>query len=120
MIIRTIDASNAWEHGKALSFALIYNQSSLYMGPSSDIQVNPDEVHEAFFFDQKEQVHLYKKDDAWEARIVSETEDDNYQDITYLIANRSFGETFTIREIFAFDEDGQTYRPERRLIDWKG
>ena len=79
-----------------------------------------DELLEARFFDEKQEVRLFRREGVLcAARLVCE-EGDSWIDKTYEVENKDLGEQVTVRHFLAFDEDGQCYISTSCLTGWKG
>lgn len=104
---------------KALPYALIRSLSSVSLGPTPSEPPMLDELLEACFFDEKQEVRLFRREGVLcAARLVCE-EGDSWIDKTYEVENKDLGKQVTVRHFLAFDEDGQCYISTSCLTGWK-
>ena len=116
----TLAINEALAYCKALPYALIRSLSSVSLGPTPGEPPMLDELLEARFFDEKQEVRLFHCNGVlYAARLVFE-EGDSWIDKTYEVENKDLGEQVTVRHFLAFDEDGQCYISTSCLTGWKG
>ena len=106
--------------GMALPYAPVRSLSQVCLGPTPGEPPMLDELLEACFFDEKQEVRLFRREGVLcAARLVCE-EGDSWIDKTYEVENKDLGEQVTVRHFLAFDEDGQCYISTSCLTGWKG
>lgn len=106
--------------GMALPYALVRSLSQVSLGPTPDEPPVLDELLEARFFDEKQEVRLFHCNGVlYAARLVCE-EGDSWIDKTYEVENKDLGGQVTVRHFLAFDEDGQCSVSTSCLAGWKG
>ena len=116
----TLTINEALACCKALPYALIRSLSQVSLGPTPDEPPVLDELLEARFFDEKQEVRLFRREGVMcAARLVCE-EGDSWIDKTYEVVNKDLGEQVTVRHFLAFDEDGQCYISTSCRTGWKG
>lgn len=115
----TLTINEALACCKALPYALIRSLSSVSLGPTPGEPPMLDELLEARFFDEKQEVRLFHCNGVlYAARLVCE-EGDSWIDKTYEVENKDLGKQVTVRHFLAFDEDGQCYISTSCLTGWK-
>lgn len=81
-----------------------------------------DEVQEAYFFNEKSQMHIYLSDDVLEAIVYNETDEDViFVDRRYELAGKfsTIGREVKERNYLEFDDDGQAFVAYSRLVSVK-
>lgn len=81
-----------------------------------------DEVQEAYFFNEKSQMHIYLSDDVLEAIVYNETDEDViFVDRRYELAGKfsNIGREVKERNYLEFDDDGQAFVAYSRLVSVK-
>lgn len=114
-----LEINEALKRGKAKPWCVWYTLSSMYAGKvPEDVSLRED-ITEARFFDQKEEIRIFQTREGWKAAAVS---GDGEKSIvkTYPIRNREYGKNITVSRDLATDEDGQTYVEAVRLSGWEG
>lgn len=109
----------AVKRGLALPFALVRSLSQVTLGPTPET-VALEELLEARFFDQAEEIRVFQGEDSLQAVQLIQEEDDICLEETRTLMNPVFGAEITIGKVVAFDEDGQAYLATTRLTGWKG
>jgi hypothetical protein len=127
---RVLSVETAKREGMALPWALVRQLSSFQMGKTEALSIDWDEVTEVRFFDESKEIRLFERNGELSAAIVSDSEEDkknekNKENVTFRDVQKElghkgqFGSAVTIREYFAYDEDGQLYLAASRLKDWR-
>ena len=116
----TLAVNEALAGGMALPYALVRSLSQVSLGRTPGEPPMLGELLEAWFFDEKQEVRLFRREGVLcAARLVCE-EGDSWIDKTYEVENKDLGEQVTVRHFLAFDEDGQCYISTSCLTGWKG
>lgn len=100
-------------------YALVYGISSVLFDTTESIsEINWDECKEAYFFDEKGQLHIYESDDGLCAVQFCEPEEVKYIDKKYVTAGKykKIAGKIIRREYIDFDEDGQMFIAYTRLV----
>lgn len=112
----------SWEEAKSkvmtYDYALIYYMSSMIFAPITDIvDMNEEECLEAYFFNEKGQLHIYRNEDELTAREFTEEENLTVVEKKYGLANvfKGIGSAVIVREYLESDDDGQMYVAYKRL-----
>jgi hypothetical protein len=121
---RVLSVETAKREGMALPWALVRQLSSFQMGKTEALSIDWDEVTEVRFFDESKEIRLFERNGELSAAIVSDSEEDTenvtFRDVQKKLEHKGqFGSAVTIREYFAYDEDGQLYLAASRLKDWR-
>lgn len=109
----------ALEQGLTLPFALVQSLSCVTLGKTPE-NVDTTELLEARFFDAKEEIRIFRRDDALCAVKLEEEPEDCPLEETYSLDNRRFGGSVTVRHTLRGDEDGQMFVSATRLCGWEG
>lgn len=99
-------------------YGLIYYMSSMVFDRISNIyDIDWEECLEAYFFNEKGQLHIYREDDVLTAREFVETENLTVVEKKYELANsfKGLGSSVVVREYLEPDEDGQMYVAYKRM-----
>ncbi|MCD7826427.1 MAG: hypothetical protein LUH14_10795 [Clostridiaceae bacterium] len=116
-----ISFETAKERTAGYPFALVYMMSEIQFGKKEDIEVNWDEVLEARFFSEREELHLFLCEKERKAVIVEDAVDEtNSTEVltkNYRLSPKFQGEgrELAVREYLSEDEDGQMYVELTRL-----
>jgi len=89
------------------------------MGPTPKA-VDLEELIEARFFNETEEIRLFQGEDGLQAVRLSAEAGDIWLEETRQLMNPVFGSSITLSRNVGFDEDGQAYVAAVRLIGWKG
>lgn len=104
-------------------YALIYEISEMLFDKVEKIsEIYWDEVQEAYFFNEKSQMHIYLSDDVLEAIVYNETDEDvTFVDRRYELAGKfsNIGREVKERNYLEFDDDGQAFVAYSRLVSVK-
>ena len=104
-------------------YALIYEISEMLFDKVEKIsEIYWDEVQEAYFFNEKSQMHIYLSDDVLEAIVYNETDEDViFVDRRYELAGKfsTIGREVKERNYLEFDDDGQAFVAYSRLVSVK-
>lgn len=104
-------------------YALIYEISEMLFDKVGAIsEIYWDEVQEAYFFNEKSQMHIYLSDDVLEAIVYNETDEDvTFVDRRYELAGKfsTIGREVKERNYLEFDDDGQAFVAYSRLVSVK-
>lgn len=113
-----LDIGKALELGGGLPFSLIRSLSSVTLGRTLS-QVGTDELLEARFFSEQEEIRIFRQDGALKAVRLTEEPDDHLLRETYVLENPQFGAEITVAHLLEADEDGQMHITATRLTGWK-
>lgn len=116
----TLAVDAALACGKALPYALVRSLSQVSLGPTPGKLPALDELLEARFFDEKQEVRLFRCNGVLCAAHIICEEDRLWIDKTYGVENKDLGGQVTVRHFLAFDEDGQCSVSTSCLAGWKG
>lgn len=118
MKIEPVEISAAY----TLPFAWIrtYGEVRLGSAPESLCAEELNELIEARFFNDKEEIRIFYKDDTLCATRLAEELEDKYVSSEYILENPKFGSSITVYHCLDTDDDGQTYVRALRLAGWKG
>ena len=104
-------------------YALIYEISEMLFDKVGAIsEICWDEVQEAYFFNEKSQMHIYLRDDVLEATVYNEIDKDvSFVDRRYELAGKfsTIGRKVKERNYLEFDDDGQAFVAYSRLVSVK-
>lgn len=115
----TLTVEDAIRLGTELPYAYITRLSEVTVGPTPDV-FGTGELLEARFFGPDREVRIFRCEDDLCAVMLEDEAGDVYLDKTSRIRRSCFGKTLTLRRYLSFDEDGQAYIAETRLLDWEG
>lgn len=116
----TLTVSEALTFGMTLPYALIRSLSRVSLGPTPGEPPVLDELLEARFFDEKQEVRLFRRSGALCAVRIACDEDSLWIDKTYEIENKDLGGQVAVRHFLVFDKDGQCSISTSSLTGWKG
>jgi hypothetical protein len=129
---RVLSVETAKRDGMALRWALVRQLSSFQMGETEALSssIDWDEVTEVRFFDESKEIRLFERNGELSAAVITDSEEDkknekNKENVTFRDVQKElghkgqFGSAVTIREYFAYDEDGQLYLASSRLKGWE-
>lgn len=117
MKIVPMTSEEAFDRGASLPWVFLRCYSHAFLGETPE-QIDRNEVLEAFFFSEEEEIRIVRADGRLQAARL--TEEGEYVEGSYQISNKQFGERLYIRRSISFDEDGQASFEEPRLCGWKG
>lgn len=118
MKTEVLNKEEALRLGMALPWAFLRCYSEASLGPTPE-QIDPNELLEARFFSEQEEIRLLRLEG--ELRGLRRTEDGGKEiESCFRIANPAFGRTLRTRRSIIFDEDGQAAFTELRLCGWEG
>ena len=113
MKLEQTDVSQAFDQAaleqEGYQHYLIYFLSRVETGDVKELDVNDlkEDMVEAYFFNERSQLHLFRYQGDWQAVICEAEEGDDSFDETQLLMSSDYGESMRIRHFFTFDEDGQ-------------
>lgn len=115
----TLTADQAVSLGLQQPFAYITRLSEVTVG-STPAELSLEELLEARFFGPDREIRIWQEGDGFCALAVEEEAQDEYLDQPRAIRSSRFGRTLTLRRYLAYDEDGQAYIRDTRLVHWEG
>ena len=101
-------------------YALIYEFSRVLLGDATQVNVNFDELNEAYLFNKSEQIHIFKVDGVLKGvKATEEISDEHFFDKKYKLDSKfkALGKIIVVREYLEYDEDGQAIVSYTRLLD---
>lgn len=108
----------AWEMGMQLPWVYLRSLSRVYLGKTPE-GLTMDELLEARFFSNLEEIRIFLSEDGLKAvRLEEEAADSILEE--EIAVNSGFGSSYTVHYLLEADEDGQTSRTVTRLAGWKG
>ena len=118
MKLNNISFDEAKNSIQSYSYVLAYEYSRLVFDKAANADINWEECTEAYIFSETSQIHIFKSDDCFNAVKCEEEENDHYSDISYQLAQKfsAFGQSFTVRNYFTEDEDGQKSVAYQRIV----
>jgi hypothetical protein len=123
---RVLSVETAKRDGMALRWALVRQLSSFQMGETKPLSssIDWDEVTEVRFFNESKEIRLFERNGELSAAVITDSEEDKenvtFRDVRKELGHKGqFGSAVTIREYFAYDEDGQLYLASSRLKGWE-
>ena len=119
MTFERLTAEEAIRRGLMLPFALIRTVSSISLG-NTPAQIETDELLEARFFSDVQEVRLFRRDGQLQGAVLKQEAAKNYWEKAYRVENPVLGSELVVRYEREADEDGQTYVSAARLAGWKG
>lgn len=119
MIQESLEVDKALSRGIEKPYAFLRFMSEVKLGPTPQ-QVDTEELLEARFFSEEEEIRLFRRDGRLEAALFYTEPFDWPITETYEIANPKFGRELTVCHHLDADEDGQTYVAATCLSGWKG
>lgn len=109
----------ALERGATLPFVLLRTWDKVHLGRTPDTLPPVEELVEARFFDERQEIRLFRQDrDLRAVSLTGEPEDRTLEE-TYEL-EPSFGKTLTFCRLLEQDDDGQTVFAATRLSGWEG
>jgi len=114
-----MEVQSALEQGMDLPYALIRSLSQVTLGLTPKA-VDLEELIEARFFSETEEIRIFQSEDGLEAARLSMEADDIWLEESRQLMNPVFGSSITLSRKVSFDEDGQAYVAAVRLTGWKG
>lgn len=114
-----LTASQAVSIGLGEPFAYITRLSEVTVGPTP-AALPFEELLEARFFGPQREVRIWYDDQEFHAVIIEDEDGDDHQDLTRPIRRSRFGRKLTLRRYLSYDEDGQAYICDTRLLAWEG
>lgn len=118
--IKKISLEEAKKEIAHLKYALVYQYSKVIFERIENVEnIAWDECVEAYFFDEKKQIHLYQYDNELQGICFEEKETADYIDKEYVLTEqyRTVGTTLKKREYLDYDADGQVFVKYTRLVD---
>lgn len=108
--------------GQSLPWALIHTLSTVTLGktPAGLEELPLEELLEARFFGEDEEVRVFRRDGALRGAVLVQEEGDAFLEETYRVENPRLGRQITVRRHLAADEDGETHVAATRLAGWEG
>ena len=119
MTFERLTAEVAIRRGLMLPFALIRTVSSISLG-NTPAQIETDELLEARFFSDVQEVRLFRRDGQLQGAVLKQEAAKNYWEKAYRVENPVLGSELVVRYELEADEDGQTYVSAARPAGWKG
>lgn len=114
-----LQADQALTQGSQLPYAMIRSYSQMTLGDTPKV-IDLKEVLEARFFDDENEVRLFRTDGELHGVKLCEESGDTCIEKRYRIENPDFGTEVRVRCHLVADEDGQTYVKTARLCGWTG
>ena len=115
-----LTVENALAYGQALPYALVRSISSFSLGPTPGTLPPTEELLEARFFSEHEEIRIFHDGDALRALRLTGEPEEEFIDRTFEIENRQFGRSIRLRQSIRYDEDGQAVLNSGRLTGWEG
>ena len=101
-------------------YAIIYTNSGIKLGKTSDIWKNDNcSFNEARFFKEDEEIHIFRYSDEMSA-IRTKENGSNYIEKKYALQDLFGSGTVTVREYLDIDDDGQTFVSATALAGVEG
>lgn len=119
MRVEKLDMQAALEQGLRLPYALVRALSAVVLG-KTPLAVETEELLEARFFSENEEIRLFRRNGGLNAVLLREEPEDSVLEETFRIENSALGRWITVRHLLDFDEDGQAYIKTTRLAGWEG
>ncbi len=119
MKIETLDVKAAMARGLSLPFALLRSLSQVTLGLTPET-VSEAELLEARFFSADEEIRIFCGETGLQAVCLTPEDSDHVLVRKCGLSNPRFGESITLCQHLAFDEDGQAYVSASRLVGWEG
>lgn len=99
---------HAWEDGKNYPDALIYCMSSLYVGKTGEFSDKVEEIVEARFFDEKQELHIFWQDEQIKGCQVRDEEGDTIIKKEWdILEGKKKNSKMYVKQFIEYDEDGQ-------------
>lgn len=114
-----LTAEQAIRQGLTLPYAYITRLSEVTVGHTPD-SFSTEELLEARFFGPDREIRIWHDADGFSAVSLEDEEQDDHLDLTRPVRRGCFGRKLTLRRYLAFDEDGQAYIRDTRLVHWEG
>ena len=114
-----LDAAAAIEAGKKLPYALLRFISAASLGPTPE-DISTDELEEARFFNETEEIRVFRTESGLNAVRVESEETDAVIQNWRTVDNKRFGQRIRVTKTLGRDEDGQAYIADARLSGWEG
>ena len=102
-----------------LPFALVRSWDQVQLGPTPQTPPDLDTLLEARFFDERQEIRLFRREETLCAAVIQEEPGDTVLQESYRLQGR-FGRTLTYSRQLDTDEDGQTVVVSTRLSHWEG
>lgn len=115
----TLTADQAVVLGLQQPFAYITRLSEVTVG-RTPAEFSQEELLEARFFGPDREIHIWHDGDGFCAAALDEEAGDEYLDQPRCIRSKCFGRSLTLRRYLAYDDDGQAYIRDTRLVHWEG
>lgn len=119
MLTKGLTIQEALACGRTLPWAWVRCLSRVTLGPAP-ADIDPEELIEARFFNEKEEIRLFRAGGELRAVRLMEQPEDSVLVKSYRIKNPAFGEYITVRCGLEADEDGQVGIVSTRLAGWRG
>lgn len=122
---RTISIEEVKQTIGGYKYGLVYENSEMLFGRTKELRdVDWEQLQEAFFFDRKSQVHIFRDGDNLKSVVVEDEAEDVYQLRNYRLNQNdkrasAAGKELVVKEYLEQDEDGQVYIKCTRMIDVK-
>lgn len=113
----SLTVQEALQQGQKKPWAWVRSLSAVSLGPTPS-EINEAELLEARFFDQSEEVRIFRRNRTLEA--VSIMEGDSSFERQFKVENPMFGGKITVRYDLKQDDDGQMYISDVCLAGWEG
>lgn len=108
---------------KSYPFALVYQISSVFLGKTADLgELSWDEMTEARFFSDTQELRYFVREGVPEAVLISEDGACEYVDEKRRLGARfsGAGKSVIVRKYINYDEDGQAFVEACRLVGLEG
>ena len=108
----------AMRRAEQMPFCRITTQDAITVG-RTPAAVPWQQVTEAVFFNEKEQLTLKRSGAAWQAVLLEDEPQDEFLPEEQRGLLPAFGGVLTVRQAVEYDDDGQARRGVLRLVSWK-
>src|SRR5690554_6339853 len=97
---------------RGFQYGLLYSYDGVQLDKIENIQLNRDKLVEVRFFNNLEEIHVFKRD-GFEGVLFTEEEEDEVVEETHLLIgsgqDNRFGKALLIKNYVDYDEDGQAF-----------
>lgn len=114
-----LPADQAIRLGLTLPYAYITRLSQVTVGRTPE-QFSDEELLQARFFGPDREIRIWRDEAGLQAVSLEDEAGEQCIDLIRPIRSRAFGRRLTLRRYLDFDEDGQAYIRDTRLIHWEG
>ncbi len=115
-----LNVQQALEEGRKMPYALIRQLSRVQLGPVPEQMPDLSEILEARFFDDQQEIRLFRREDGLHGARLTLEETDHWIDREETVENPELGGELSVRYVLDFDdEDGQCSVKTFCLTGWK-